>query len=334
MTDITALSRFPMPMPFGWFHVAYSDEIAVGESKPIHYFDQELVLFRAENGAAVVLDAYCPHMGAHLGYGINQEAGQGGRIEGESIVCPFHAWKINAEGQVVDVPYAKRIPPKVAAQPCIKSWPVTELNECIFVWYHPADEPPHYPVSAIKELNQERQQWSELKRFKWIVNTHMQEIAENGSDPAHFKYVHQTASFPDTEVSFEGHQRFGIFRSKMSTPRGDINGVIDSVSNGPGQGFVRYTGICETVQLGHVTPINRDTCEVNFAFAQQKIDGETPQGGVHAAIIKDICKQLEEDKPIWENKIYRALPILCDGDGPIFKFRKWMSQFYIDYKEN
>jgi len=327
------MSRFPMPMPFGWFHIAYSDELAIGESRAIRYFDQDLVLFRTESGKAVVLDAYCPHMGAHLGYGINQEAGQGGKIEGEAIVCPFHAWKISDEGEVKEVPYAKQIPPKVKDKPCLKAWPVTEANDCIFVWYHPKNEAPHYEVVPVAELNQDRETWSELKRFKWIVKTHMQEIGENGSDPAHFKYVHQTASFPDSDVVFDGHQRRGVFRSKMATPRGEVDGAIESTTNGPGQGFVRYTGICETIQLGHTTPIDNDTCEVNFAFAQKKVDGKTPVGGVQDAIIRDICKQLEEDKPIWENKIYKSLPILCDGDGPIFKFRKWMSQFYVDYNE-
>ena len=38
-------------------------------SPNLRYFDQELVIFRTESGAVKVLDAYCPHMGAHLGYG-------------------------------------------------------------------------------------------------------------------------------------------------------------------------------------------------------------------------------------------------------------------------
>ncbi len=330
MTDV---KRYPMPIPFGWYGVSYSDELKVGESRAIKYFGKEMVLFRTESGEATVLDAYCPHMGAHLGYGINNEHGTGGRIQGESIVCPFHAWKFNGEGMCTDVPYAKNVPPKVKDKQCLKSWPVKEMNDCIFVWYHPNDEAPFYDVEPIPELNEDRQLWSELKRFKWVVKTHMQEIGENGADPAHFKYVHQTATFPETELSFDGHKRYGIFRSKMTTPRGDINGVIASTTNGPGQGFVRYTGICETVQLGHTTPIDHETCEINFAFSQLKIEGKTPEGGVNAAIIKDICKQLSEDIPIWENKVYRELPILCDGDGPIYKFRQWMNQFYVDYNE-
>ena len=61
--------RCPLPMPWGWFQVLYSGDLAVGESKPLRYFDQDLVIFRTESGAVKVLDAYCPHMGAHLGYG-------------------------------------------------------------------------------------------------------------------------------------------------------------------------------------------------------------------------------------------------------------------------
>ena len=58
-----------LPMPFGWFVVCYSDELAKGEVKPVTYFERELVVWRGEDGAPRVLDAYCPHLGAHLGYG-------------------------------------------------------------------------------------------------------------------------------------------------------------------------------------------------------------------------------------------------------------------------
>ena len=69
--------RVDLPMPSGWFHVLYSDELAVGQAKPLEYFSQELVAFRTESGQAKVVDAYCPHMGAHLGYGIRDQAGHG-----------------------------------------------------------------------------------------------------------------------------------------------------------------------------------------------------------------------------------------------------------------
>ena len=39
-------------------------------------------------------------------------------------------------------------------------------------------------------------------------------------------------------------------------------------------------------------------------------------------------KFLVADIRIWENKIYRANPVLCDGDRLIGKFRQWTKQFY------
>ena len=63
-------------------------------------------------------------------------------------------------------------------------------------------------------------------------------------------------------------------------------------------------------------------------FIQPKVDGKDPEGGVAAALIRDIVKQMNEDVPIWENKKYLPRPTLCDGDGPIAEFRRWCEQFY------
>ena len=37
---------------------------------------------------------------------------------------------------------------------------------------------------------------------------------------------------------------------------------------------------------------------------------------------------IDQDVPIWENKLYRPRPRLSDADGPIMPFRKWAQQFY------
>ena len=67
--------RCPLPIPVGWFQVLFSSDLNIGDAIPLRYFGQELVAFRTENGVARVVDAYCPHMGAHLGYGIRDNAG-------------------------------------------------------------------------------------------------------------------------------------------------------------------------------------------------------------------------------------------------------------------
>ncbi len=56
------------------------------------------MLFRAEDGAPHLLDAHCPHLGAHLAVG--------GKVEAECIRCPFHGWKFDgADGTCVEIPY-------------------------------------------------------------------------------------------------------------------------------------------------------------------------------------------------------------------------------------
>ena len=59
--------EFPFPMPNGWFCISRSDEIKPGEVKSLKFCDNQVVAFRTESGEATVLDAFCPHLGAHLG---------------------------------------------------------------------------------------------------------------------------------------------------------------------------------------------------------------------------------------------------------------------------
>ena len=314
---------YQMPMPMGWFCVCFSDELKAGTSKPLRYFDTDLVLFRTESGRAVLLDAYCPHLGAHLGYGIHEEVGHGGRIEGETIVCPFHAWRFNAEGECVEVPYASKVPPKAADKPCIRAWTLREANGAISAWYHPEGAAPLWDVIEHEAANSEA--WGDQQRFEWTVNTHMQEMAENAADPAHFLYVHRVHDMPNWNIKYEGHRAHNIQNVNFRTPRGPVSGAITASTNGPGQGGTRFTGLCETFLMGLTSPIDSSTAHVRFIFIQKKSDEDN---GIAKGLIRDIVKQFEEDKPIWEHKRYRQLPILCDGDGPIARFRKWYSQFY------
>ena len=45
---------------------------------------------------------------------------------------------------------------------------------------------------------------------------------------------------------------------------------------------------------------------------------------------KDICKQFDQDKVVWDRQKYLPNALVCDGDGPIGKFRKWYSDFYVE----
>ncbi|MGJ3627865.1 Rieske 2Fe-2S domain-containing protein [Sphingomonas sp. MMS24-JH45] len=72
-------------------------------SRPRSTIGCKMVGYRDSQGKAVVMDAICPHMGAHLGHG--------GTIEGDTIKCPFHHWEFGPTGKCTKIPYSKIIPP-------------------------------------------------------------------------------------------------------------------------------------------------------------------------------------------------------------------------------
>src|SRR5437870_2794133 len=83
----------------GWYWTLPSSQLKRGQVRAVTLMGKELVLFRGESGTVVALDAYCPHMGAHL---------KEGRVEGDSIRCLFHHWKYDARGVCTEIPCQER----------------------------------------------------------------------------------------------------------------------------------------------------------------------------------------------------------------------------------
>ncbi len=72
------MAKPPLSMtPTGWFQVAWSDDIGVGEVRRMRYFGRDLVAWRAESGQVAVMSAYCEHLGANLGFGGHVEKPSG-----------------------------------------------------------------------------------------------------------------------------------------------------------------------------------------------------------------------------------------------------------------
>ncbi len=311
-------SRYPFP-PYanGWFRVAYSDEIEPGQIVRLHYLGRELVAFRDEDGTPRILDAYCPHLGAHLGVG-------GEIVEGGRLRCPFHAWEFDGEGQCVRVPYAKKIPPKAK----IRSWTTLERNGLVFLHHDAEDRPPAYEIPELSELATD--EWTPLEVRRWTVKARWLDMNENCVDRVHFKYVHGAKTIPESELEVDGAVFHVRNRMKLGTPRGEVQGGIDTSDHGPAFQLVRLSGIVDTIMMNTATPIDEETTDVTFAYSVCTKDGADAARGVGQAIIKDLEKQMAQDIPIWENKQYWNRPILADGDGPFNEYRKWMRQFFSE----
>jgi 3-ketosteroid 9alpha-monooxygenase subunit A len=116
--------------PTSWYQIGWSAEFEVAVAKPLRYFGTELVAYRGESGRLYLSDAFCLHLGAHLGYG--------GIVEGDCITCPFHGWTWGPSGENVAVPYSR--PAKMKLQ--LRHWHVREVDGVVLAWYDAEHQPP------------------------------------------------------------------------------------------------------------------------------------------------------------------------------------------------
>ena len=307
--------RFPMPIPFGWFFVGWSDELRPGDVRSLRYFDRDLVLFRGEDGAAGLLNAHCLHMGAHLG--------EGGRVEGNSVVCPFHGWQFNRKGRCTDIPYGKTIPPKLKdGRVCQRPWPVVEKNQVIWAWYHPTGREPAFDVMEHEEIG--HPDWTPTERYMWSFSSNPQEIAENGVDVAHFQFVHGMPGLPEGKTVYDGIQRISEVAGHGRKVR--------IVQHGAGQKYTRFSGTVDTMLMVLVTPVTDEQVELRFAFTHKKYPEDSAEYAAAREKIESVTGEhgVLPDIPIWEHKIHHVHPLLCDGDGPIMALRRYFSQFYYE----
>lgn len=310
-----AAPRFPFPIPNGWFPVAFGDELAAGEVRVLRVFGRELVAWRGEDGAPHVFDAHCPHLGAHLGVG--------GRVEDGALRCPFHAWRFDGAGRCVEVPYARKVPPKAR----VRSWPVQERANLLIVWHHAGGEAPWYELPEVPELGSG--EWTPPERREWIVRSCAQEMAENTVDEAHFRYVHGTHAVAETEsVQAEGSLLRVVSRNRVGTPRGEQAGRIEIAAHGLGFGTTRFSGIADLLLVTAGTPIDEERMHMRLQLSVRRLADSDATRGVGRAFLAEIERQFSQDIPIWEHKAYLPRPVLCDGDGPIAALRRWARQFY------
>jgi nitrite reductase/ring-hydroxylating ferredoxin subunit len=300
----TVTDRFPFPIPNGWFVVAESSDVLPGETRALHYFGRDLVLHRTEGGAARLTDAYCPHLGAHLAVG--------GRVEGECLRCPFHGWLFDGEsGLCVEIPYGggERIPGKAR----VRSYPTIERGRAIWAWHHLRDEEPFFALPVVPELDDP--EWSAPLLREFRIATSCQEMAENNHDFAHFQYVHGAETIPEGEEVIDG-----TYKSVKSPG-------LERETFGLGLGVVRVPGALTFVSS--VTPVDEDNVHVRWFFTVP-----TSAGGESATIFADqFTAGVTQDIPIWENKVYRPLPVLTKRESGIIAHRNWSKQFYSDPAE-
>src|SRR6478672_1146899 len=120
-----------------WIPALPSYEFAEPDCPPkrMTLLGDNLVMFRDSDGRMGALTEACPHRGASLYFGRNEECG---------LRCPYHGWKFDVNGTCVDVPsepaesgYAQKIK--------LKSYPLVEMGGVLWAYMGPPELQPPLP---------------------------------------------------------------------------------------------------------------------------------------------------------------------------------------------
>jgi nitrite reductase/ring-hydroxylating ferredoxin subunit len=325
------------PFPNGWFAVSFSSELKTAEIKSFQFMGKEVVLFRTASGKPVLMDAYCPHLGAHLG--------KGGSIEGETIRCPFHGFKFNAEGTCTETGYNTKPSPKCKAT----TYSIAEKNGVIIAFHHHDNLLPEWEVPTV-----EMEDWTDLATHRFEIISHPQETSENSVDIGHFTIVHGYSNVGVVnDLVTEGPyltSTYTMDRSAGFLGRGDKLTAIFTVHvHGLGYSFVEVEvpkfGL-KTRQYVLSTPVDGNKIHLRLATSINKnltpskinpllaIFPKTPLAYlIRNATMKGYKHDVSQDFKIWQNKTYIHPPALSKGDGPVAQYRVWAKQFYPDRVE-
>jgi phthalate 4,5-dioxygenase len=161
-----------------WIPAALSEEVAKPGGTParVGLLGEKLVAFRDPAGVVGLVKEFCPHRGASLVYGRNEEGG---------LRCLYHGWKIAQSGVVVETP-AEPEDSQFKDRLCHPAYPVHEAGGVIWTYMGPKELQP--PVPAYPWLSLPPSKRLAVKMYQ---DCNYLQGLEGDLDPAHPNYLHR-----------------------------------------------------------------------------------------------------------------------------------------------
>jgi len=164
-----------------WYPMARSEEIA-DQPVRVRALGQDFVVFRDSDGKAACLSNTCTHRGGSLA---------GGKVKGDCVQCPYHGWEFDSAGRCHRIPSLgpdAKIPPRAR----VDAYPVDEKYGMIFAFLGDLPEEERPPLIPVPEWDQEG--WRPTL-VNYEIKGNYERSVENGIDPAHNEFVHDTHGF-------------------------------------------------------------------------------------------------------------------------------------------
>jgi nitrite reductase/ring-hydroxylating ferredoxin subunit len=180
-----------------WIPAVRSDELP-GPDSPllrVRLLGEDLIAFRATSGAVGIVANACPHRGASLFFGRNEE---------EGLRCVYHGWKFDTTGACVDMPSE---PPEsnFKSKVRVKAYPCVERGGVVWTYMGPRETPPPLPdlEPNMVPLGGEFRVQASMVEWNWV------QAIENRMDTAHVAFLHYGSIPPEIARDREWSQANG-----------------------------------------------------------------------------------------------------------------------------
>src|SRR5579864_5826858 len=160
-----------------WLPAMLSRELPSPDCDPVRVMllGERLIAFRDTNGKVGLLQNHCPHRGASLFFGRNEEGG---------LRCVYHGWKFAIDGTCVDMPNE---PAESDFKSKVKAlaYPTRERNGVIWAYLGPREHPPELPDIEANNLPEGTWMVTAIQReSNWLQGL------EGDIDTSHFSFLH------------------------------------------------------------------------------------------------------------------------------------------------
>lgn len=159
-----------------WYVILDSKEVKKNKPLKITRLNQNLSVWRDEQGEICCIEDKCAHRGASLSCG---------KIVAGKLECPFHGFQYDKTGKITIIP-ANGKNATVQEQYKVKSFKTYENYGLVFLWWGDDDKMSAEPFF-----------FTELKDFSYSTfkdhwNVHYSRAIENQLDVVHVPFVHKT----------------------------------------------------------------------------------------------------------------------------------------------
>jgi len=187
-----------------WMPAIISTELPEPDCAPVRLrlLSEDLVAWRNTDGSVGIMQNACPHRGASMFFGRNEENG---------LRCVYHGWKFDNEGQCVDMPNE---PAESNFKHKIKAtaYPTEEAGGVVWVYMGPIASRPVLP----------RPEWTLVPAAQRVVTKYRQENnwvqgIEGGIDSSHVSFLHSMVA--QHKPNYTGGQLAGVGSSLFSADK-------------------------------------------------------------------------------------------------------------------